>query len=203
MTIIIAGIFLFSGLLGAIPFGLIVTRALGLVDPRSSGSGNIGATNVLRTSGWTPGLITLAGDVFKGVAAVAFVPGWLNAPAHEPLAGGAAAIGAVLGHMYSPFTGFRGGKGVATGLGVFALLMPGPAGWAAVVFLVAAGATKFVSLGSILATLTVPLAGYLMGSPAETAAASAAISALVIWRHKDNIGRLIRGEENRFGSKSN
>jgi glycerol-3-phosphate acyltransferase PlsY len=105
--------------------------------------------------------------------------------------------------MYSPFTGFRGGKGVATGLGVFALLMPGPAGWAAVVFLVAAGATKFVSLGSILATLTVPLAGYLMGYPAETAAASAAISALVIWRHKDNIGRLIRGEENRFGSKSN
>ncbi len=203
MTIIIAGIFLVSGFLGAIPFGVIVTRTLGLVDPRSSGSGNIGATNVLRTSGWAPGLITLAGDILKGVAAVALVPGWLSAPLHEPLAGGAAALGAVLGHMYSPFTGFRGGKGVATGFGVFALLMPGSAGWAAVVFLAAAGTTKYVSLGSILAALTVPLAGYFIGYRPETVAVSAAISALVIWRHKDNIGRLIRGEENRFGSKDN
>jgi glycerol-3-phosphate acyltransferase PlsY len=198
----LAGVFLVSAFLGAIPFGLIVTKSLGRDDPREAGSGNIGATNVLRTSGWATGLLTLAGDILKGSAAVAFVPGLLPATGDLP-ATGLAALAAVLGHMYSPFTGFSGGKGVATGLGVFALLMPGPAALAVGVFIVAVGITRYVSLGSILAALTVPLAGALAAYPAEKTVAAALISALVIFRHKDNIGRLIRGEENRFGTKTN
>lgn len=199
----LAGVFLVSAFLGAIPFGLVVTKCLGCDDPREAGSGNIGATNVLRTSGWTTGLLTLAGDVLKGSVAVAFVPGLLVAPPEGLPATGVAAIAAVLGHMYSPFTGFSGGKGVATGLGAFALLMPAPTALAVGVFIAAVGVTRYVSLGSILAALVVPLTGALAAYPAEKVAAAAVISALVILRHKDNIRRLIRGEENRFGTKTN
>jgi glycerol-3-phosphate acyltransferase PlsY len=196
------GIFLLAGFLGSIPFGLLVTRCLGLADPRGAGSGNIGATNVLRTSGWTSGLLTLAGDIGKGAAAVGLLPMLIATPQGSFYAPEAAALGAVLGHMYSPFTGFRGGKGVATGLGVFALLMPVPTLVATTIFVAAVGITRYISLGSILAALTVPLAGGWRGSPAETTATATLIATLIIWRHKDNIRRLLRGEENRFGSKT-
>ena len=190
-----------SGILGAIPFGLVVTRLLNAEDPRQSGSGNIGATNVLRTSGWKSGVLTLLLDVLKGVAAILFaryVASRVSAPALEPVA----ALTAVLGHMYSPFTGFRGGKGVATGLGVFALLTPGPTGLAALVFIVVVAVSRYVSLGSMLAATTVPIAGYWMNYPAMVCAFSALISFFVIWKHQDNIGRLMRGEESRIGSKA-
>lgn len=196
------GIFLLAGFLGSIPFGLIVTACLGKTDPRKSGSGNIGATNVLRTSGWAPGLITLGGDIAKGAVAVGLLPVLIAVPQNGLYSHEAAAVGAVLGHMYSPFSGFRGGKGVATGLGVFALLMPAPTLGAVAVFLAAVGCTRYISTGSILSALTVPLVGGLMGYPAETTGAATLIAAMVIWRHKDNIHRLIRGEENRFGSKT-
>jgi glycerol-3-phosphate acyltransferase PlsY len=196
------GIFLLAGFLGSIPFGLLVTRCLGLADPRGAGSGNIGATNVLRTSGWASGLLTLAGDIGKGAAAVGLLPMLIATLQGGFYAPEAAALGAVLGHMYSPFTGFRGGKGVATGLGVFALLMPVPTLVATTIFVAAVGITRYISLGSILAALTVPLAGGWMGHPGETTATAMLIAALIIWRHKDNIRRLLRGEENRFGSKT-
>ncbi len=195
-------VFLLAGFLGSIPFGLLVTRVLGLADPRSAGSGNIGATNVLRTSGWKSGLLTLAGDIAKGAAAVGLVPALITSPQGSLYAPEVAALGAVLGHMYSPFTGFRGGKGVATGLGVFAFLMPAPTLGAGVVFLAVVGYTRYISSGSILAALAVPIAGSLMGYPGETTGAAALIAALVIWKHKDNIRRLLRGEEIRFGSKT-
>ena len=191
-------VFLVSGFLGAIPFGLVITRLLGTEDPRKSGSGNIGATNVLRTSGWKSGVLTLLLDVLKGVAAILFaryVSSRISAPALEPIA----ALAAVLGHMYSPFTGFRGGKGVATGLGVFALLTPGPTAIAALVFILVVAATRYVSLGSMLAAAAVPLAGVWMSYSALVCASSALISLLVIWKHQDNIGRMMRGEENRIG----
>jgi len=194
------GIALLASLLGAVPFGLIVTRILGQDDPRQAGSGNIGATNVLRTSGWLPGLLTLAGDILKGMAAVAIIPGLVSAPPGNPYGGEIAAAATVLGHMYSPFTGFQGGKGVATGLGVFVLMLPGPTAWAAAVFAASVAATKYVSLGSILAALTVPLAGLLLGYPSGSNGVAALVSALIIWRHQANIGRLLRGKENRFGS---
>lgn len=191
-------VFLVSGFLGAIPFGLVITRLLGTEDPRKSGSGNIGATNVLRTSGWKSGVLTLLLDVLKGVAAILFaryVSSRISAPALEPIA----ALAAVLGHMYSPFTGFRGGKGVATGLGVFALLTPGPTVFAALVFILVVAATRYVSIGSMLAAAAVPLAGVWMSYSTLVCTSSALISLLVIWKHQDNIGRLMRGEENRIG----
>lgn len=195
-------VFLVSGFLGAIPFGLVITRLLGTEDPRKSGSGNIGATNVLRTSGWKSGVLTLLLDVLKGVAAILFaryVSSRISAPALEPIA----ALAAVLGHMYSPFTGFRGGKGVATGLGVFALLTPGPTALAALVFIIVLAATRYVSLGSMLAAATVPIAGFWMSYSTVVCTLSGVISLFVIWKHQDNIGRLMRGEENRIGRKSN
>ena len=194
-------VFLVSGFLGAIPFGLVITRLLGTEDPRKSGSGNIGATNVLRTSGWKSGVLTLLLDVLKGVAAILFaryVSSRISAPALEPTA----ALAAVLGHMYSPFTGFRGGKGVATGLGVFALLTPGPTALAALVFIIVLAATRYVSLGSMLAAATVPIAGFWMSYSTVVCTLSGVISLFVIWKHQDNIGRLMRGEENRIGRKS-
>ena len=193
-------VILVGGFLGAIPFGVLITRLLGAEDPRKSGSGNIGATNVLRTSGWKSGVLTLLLDVLKGVAAILFaryVASRVSAPTLEPIA----ALAAVLGHMYSPFTGFRGGKGVATGLGVFALLTPGPTALAALVFILVVAVTRYVSLGSMLAAAAVPLAGFWMNCPVVVYTSSALISLLVIWKHQDNIGRLMRGEENRIGRK--
>lgn len=191
---------LVGGFLGAIPFGVVITRLLGAEDPRKSGSGNIGATNVLRTSGWKSGVFTLLLDVLKGVAAVLFaryVASRVSVPSLEPIA----ALAAVLGHMYSPFTGFRGGKGVATGLGVFALLTPGPTAIAALVFILVVAVTRYVSLGSMLAAAAVPIAGFWMSYSTVVCTSSVLISLLVIWKHQDNIGRLMRGEENRIGQK--
>ena len=193
-------VILVGGFLGAIPFGVLITRLLGAEDPRKSGSGNIGATNVLRTSGWKSGVLTLLLDVLKGVAAILFaryVDSRVSAPTLEPIT----ALAAVLGHMYSPFTGFRGGKGVATGLGVFALLTPGPTALAALVFILVVAVTRYVSLGSMFAAAAVPLAGFWMNYPVVVYTSSALISLLVIWKHQDNIGRLMRGEENRIGRK--
>ena len=193
-------VILVGGFLGAVPFGVLITRLLGAEDPRKSGSGNIGATNVLRTSGWKSGVLTLLLDVLKGVAAILFaryVDSRVSAPVLEPIA----ALAAVLGHMYSPFTGFRGGKGVATGLGVFALLTPGPTALAALVFILVVAVTRYVSLGSMLAAAAVPLACFWMNYPVVVYTSSALISLFVIWKHQDNIGRLMRGEENRIGRK--
>ncbi|MCE2451411.1 MAG: glycerol-3-phosphate 1-O-acyltransferase PlsY [Nitrospinae bacterium] len=193
-------VILVGGFLGAIPFGVVVTRLFGAEDPRKSGSGNIGATNVLRTSGWKSGVLTLLLDVLKGIAAIIFaryVASRVSAPALESIA----ALAAVLGHMYSPFTGFRGGKGVATGLGVFALLTPGPTALAALVFILVVTVTRYVSLGSMFAAASVPLASFWMNYPTVVCTSSALISLLVIWKHQDNIGRLMRGEENRIGQK--
>lgn len=193
--------FLLAALLGAIPVGVIVARHLGQPDPRHAGSGNPGATNVLRTGGKLAGALTLAGDILKGIVAVGVVPGLVAAPAGALVPPALAAIAAVLGHMFSPFTGFRGGKGVATGLGVFAMLMPGPTAGAVLVFTGAVGVTRYVSVGSILGAVTVPLAGAWAGYPSETAGSAALIALLVIWRHRDNIRRLSKGQENRLGKQ--
>ena len=200
MIPVFALVVLAAGLLGAVPFGVLITRLFGAEDPRELGSGNIGATNVLRTSGWKSGVLTLLLDVLKGAAAV-LLARWAAPGAAAPWLAPAAALAAALGHMYSPFTGFRGGKGVATGLGAFALLMPGPTALAALVFLLALAAARYVSLGSILAAATAPLAGAWMGYPEVIYTLCGAVSLLVIWRHRDNVGRLARGEENRIGRK--
>ncbi len=202
MIATLAAVILIGALLGSIPFGVIMSKLFGRPDPREKGSGNVGATNVLRTGGAAPALLTLAGDILKGAAAAGALPGLAGAPPGSLAAPALAGLAAVLGHMFSPFVGFRGGKGVATGLGVLALLMPGPTAWGVLVFAAAAGATRYVSVGSMLGAITIPLAGALGGHPPALIGVAALIALLIVWRHKENIARLRRGEENRIGASA-
>jgi acyl phosphate:glycerol-3-phosphate acyltransferase len=183
-------------LLGAIPFGYLVARARG-VDILRQGSGNIGATNVLRTVGRGPAIVTLVGDVGKGYAAVAV--GSLLA-AGDPITVAAATVAAVAGNCWSIFLGFRGGKGVATGLGALLRTVP----WATVaalpVFVVVVATTRYVSLASLLAAACVPLGAFVLYRPAP-AAAALVVAVIVILRHHENIARLRAGTESRFGQR--
>ena len=185
-----------SFLIGSIPTGYILGRLCG-VDLRTAGSGNIGATNAARVLGKKFGAITLAGDVIKGVAA-ASLPLIVFSPWLEPLCGAAA----VFGHCYSPALRFNGGKGVATALGVFLVIAPVSAGIGLVVFLGLYKVSGFVSVGSIGAALALPAAVYcepLFNSTAAPGsykpAAALIIAAIVLVRHKQNIIRLLSGEE--------
>ncbi len=182
-------------LLGGIPFGLLVARARGR-DPRRQGSGNIGATNVGRVAGRVAGALTLLLDAAKGLASVwiagVFVPG-------IAAASGAAAA-AVLGHVFSPYTRFRGGKGVATAAGAFAALSPGASVVAFLVFLLLAAGSRTVSLGSIGAAVALPAASVWLAPGGGRFAAALICGLLIVVRHRDNIRRLLAGTESRFGS---
>jgi glycerol-3-phosphate acyltransferase PlsY len=184
--------------IGAVPIGFLVARAFGIGDIRRHGSGTIGATNVLRTAGWLPALLTLFGDIAKGYAAV-WVGGRLAGGDPGPTA--ACALATVVGNCWSVFLGFRGGKGVATGLG--ALL--GIVRWAVVpaipVWLAVALTTRYVSLGSILGAVCVPLGALLLGYPRPFVLASLVVAAVIIARHHENIARLLAGTERRLGAK--
>jgi glycerol-3-phosphate acyltransferase PlsY len=179
---------------GAVPVGYLVARILG-VDIRRRGSGNIGATNVLRTAGWTPAVATLAGDVVKGYAAA-----WVGAQAGPgPGWAGAAAVLAVVGNCWPVFLGFRGGKGVATGLGAVLRITPWAVIPAAAVWLALVASLRFVSLASICAVTGLPLAVVALGYPVALAVATLVIAVIVVARHHENIRRLLAGTENRFG----
>ncbi|HEV8132473.1 MAG TPA: glycerol-3-phosphate 1-O-acyltransferase PlsY [Acidobacteriota bacterium] len=183
--------------LGAIPFGLILVRWTTGRDLRRSGSGNIGATNALRASKLA-GVLTLALDAGKGVLAV-----WLA----QHFAAGSwvpsiAAITAIAGHMFPVFLKFHGGKGVATGFGAFVMLAPYPVLVALVLFVVAVAATRYVSLGSILAAALFPLSVALFGYESPVVWICVLGSVLIIFKHRENIGRIFRGEENKFKLKS-
>ncbi len=183
-------------LVGAVPIGYLVAKAFGAGDIRSQGSGNIGATNVMRTLGRVPGILTMLADIAKGYGAVA--AGAMIA--HEaPGVTAACAVAAVIGNCWSVFLGFRGGKGVATGLGAFLRLVP----WAAVaaipVFAVVAGTTRYVSLASLLAACLVPVGALALGYPTASVMACVAVAAIVVLRHRDNIARLASGSERRLG----
>jgi acyl phosphate:glycerol-3-phosphate acyltransferase len=174
--------------------GYVVARILG-VDIRSRGSGNIGATNVLRTAGWTPAVATLLGDVAKG-----YVATWIGSQAGpEPGWAGAAALLAVVGNCWPIFLGFRGGKGVATGLGAFLRITPWALIPAAVVWGCLVVSFRFVSLASICAVLGLPLAILALGYPAALALAGLAVAIIVTARHHQNIQRLLAGTESKFG----
>jgi glycerol-3-phosphate acyltransferase PlsY len=184
-------------LLGGVPVGLVVARLLGGLDLRRHGSGNIGATNVLRTLGPGPAVLTLLGDVAKGAAAT-----WLAARIGGEPAGALGAVAAMVGNCWSPFLGFRGGKGVATGLGAFLALAPWGLLPAAAVWVLVAAATRYVSLASVLACLTLPASVALTGSPGRAVLAAAGAAALVVLRHRDNIRRLRAGTEPRLGQRA-
>jgi acyl phosphate:glycerol-3-phosphate acyltransferase len=180
-------------LVGAIPVGFLVARALG-VDVRRHGSGNIGATNVLRSVGRGPAVTALLGDVAKGYAAA-----WIGSLAGpEPIWAGLGAVLAVVGNCWPIFLRFQGGKGVATGLGAFSRVAPLAIIPAAVVFLVLLVSFRFVSLASLCAALGLPVA-VLAFYPWPLAGAAGVVALIVIGRHHANIGRLLAGTENRFG----
>ncbi len=186
-------------LVGALPVGFLVARVFGVVDIRRHGSGSIGATNVLRSAGWLPALLTLGGDIVKGYAAVAAA----GALADDPGARAVAAVAAIVGNCWSVFLRFRGGKGVATGLGALLNLVPWAVAPAVPVWLAVAVTTRYVSLGSILGAACVPLGALLLGyrPPAVLAALAAAV--IIVARHHENIARLLAGTERRLGEKRN
>jgi glycerol-3-phosphate acyltransferase PlsY len=184
-------------LIGAIPVGLSVSLLLG-TDVRKVGSGNIGATNVLRALGAKVGLAVFIADVLKGVAGVAVCSAM---GIEEPWLLSMGALFAALGHCFSIYIGFKGGKGVATSLGTLIMLSPLSAAIAFVVWLVVVLPTRIVSLASLMGAAALPVAFYLLNTDTpEAVVPLVAMVLVVIGRHHENIERLLAGEENRFGS---
>jgi glycerol-3-phosphate acyltransferase PlsY len=186
-------------LIGAVPIGWLVARAFGVTDIRQHGSGSIGATNVLRTLGRRAGIVTLLGDVGKGYLAVTLAA---TLGGGEPGVIATATVAAVAGNGWSVFLGFRGGKGVATGLGALLATVPLATLAALPVFVAVVATTRFVSLGSLLSALCVPLGAWALGYPAASVVASLVVAAIIAGRHHENIGRLLAGTESRLGRRS-
>ncbi|RWP29415.1 glycerol-3-phosphate 1-O-acyltransferase PlsY [Mesorhizobium sp.] len=184
----------FGYLLGSIPFGLLITRAAGLGDVRNIGSGNIGATNVLRTGNKGLAAATLLLDALKGTAAV------LIAGSFAPEFGLWAGLGAFFGHLFPVWLGFKGGKGVATYLGVLVALAWQVALIFAVVWLAMAFLFRYSSLAALTAAIVVPIALYVLSTP-EIAGLFALMSLIVIIKHRANITRLLAGTENKIGAR--
>jgi glycerol-3-phosphate acyltransferase PlsY len=185
-------------LIGAIPVGFLVARAAGGIDIRGKGSGTIGATNVLRTLGPVPAVLTLLGDVVKGYVAVRVA----EVIGPEPVWEAAGALLAIVGNCWPVFLRFKGGKGVATALGAFLRLTPAAIAPAAIVWIALVAAFRYVSLASILATVSLVIGAWILGySPMYTAAAACA-AALIVWRHHDNVKRLLSGTERRLGERA-
>ena len=186
-------------LLGSIPFAYLLARRHRGIDLRLAGSGNVGAANVLRTTTKKIGVSAMALDMGKGIASVLVArqidPAGTTGPA-------VAGIAAVLGHIYPVWLGFRGGKGVATTCGVFSILAPPAAALAGAVFLVTVWWTKYISLGSVVASaLLAPLA-ILTGATDITVIAAFAVAAIVIHRHRANLSRVFAGIERRIGQRA-
>jgi glycerol-3-phosphate acyltransferase PlsY len=192
-------------LLGSIPISLIVAKAARGVDIRNYGSGNVGATNVLRTAGKLPGAIALCGDALKGVIAVTLLSNFFyrfsvvtDYDSLRILMG----FAVICGHIWPVFLRFKGGKGVATSAGVLVVLCPGAAGVAAIVFILTVFFTKYVSLGSILASISLPIATAIMGMPIQMVIFTITLCAISSYKHKSNIVRLINNEELKIGQKA-
>ena len=193
-------------LIGSIPFAVVVSRLMGLKDPRSYGSGNPGATNVLRTGNKTAAILTLLGDLLKGCAAI-WLAYALSRHALAPATLGAVAVAVFIGHLYPVFLGFKGGKGVATAAGVLLALQPWLGVATLATWLIVAFFFRMSSLASLVAALFAPLY-YVFGADVlwrvepPVLAAVIIIGAFLFWRHRANISRLIQGKESRIGSKA-
>jgi len=187
-------------LLGSIPFGILLTRLFGSGDIRAAGSGNIGATNVTRVAGPIPGVLTLVFDAAKGAAAVLLAAHFSGSSAMWM---GVTGFAALVGHCFSVWLKFRGGKGVATGAGLFlALCWPAALG-AILLFVLVVAFFRFVSLGSIAAAASMPLLIYFLWAPHHAPPPSVTIVAfasamLIVYKHDGNIQRLVEGREPRF-----
>lgn len=184
-------------LAGSVPFAYLLARRAG-IDVRFAGSGNVGAANVMRTTGTRRAVVVMALDVAKGALAVA-----LASLVHAGVTLTAlAAAAAVVGHIYPVWLRFHGGKGVAVAAGVFGVLMPIATAVAAALFLVIVWVTRYVSLGSIAATLALPPAAWITGEPVAAVIAAAGTGALILFRHRGNIRRLREGTERRMGARA-
>ena len=197
MALTILGL-LAAYLIGAIPVGFLVARAAGGTDIRRSGSGTIGATNVLRTLGRGPAVLTLLGDIVKGYLAVSAA----RSIGTEPWAAAGGAVAAIAGNCWPVFLAFRGGKGVATGLGAFLALIPWAVGPAAVLWLVVTALSRYVSLASIVACLSLPVGAAVLGYSRASVIAAAAAAVIILWRHRENVARLASGTERRLGERA-
>jgi glycerol-3-phosphate acyltransferase PlsY len=192
----IAFVCLLAYLLGSIPFGVVLAKVR-RVDIRQHGSGNIGATNVARTLGKTAGILTLLGDCGKGYLAV-----WIAGQLLDSQWGVAAAgLMAFLGHVFSIFLKFKGGKGVATGLGVFLYLIPGAGLFSMGVFAISLALTHYVSVSSILAAISIPWFGIYFQAPEPFIYVATAAAITTVIRHHENIRRLMNGTEGKFVRK--
>lgn len=185
-------------LIGAIPVGFLVARAAGGTDIRRSGSGNIGATNVLRTLGKGPAILTLLGDIVKGYLAVSAA----RTIGVDPWAAAGGAVVAIVGNCWPVFLAFRGGKGVATGLGSFLALIPWAVAPAAVLWLAVTAVSRYVSLASVVACLSLPVGAALLGYSRYAVIAAAVAAAIILWRHRENLVRLAGGTERRLGERA-
>ena len=184
-------------LLGSIAFGILVSRLFGLPDPRTVGSGNIGATNVMRSGKKLAAFLTLAGDVFKG-----WLPVWLALQSNMLMwVVAASGLAVFLGHLYPVFYKFRGGKGVATALGVMLAISPTLALAAVVTWLLVFLVSRYSSLAALIAALLAPVYAWFLLPYQLYIATIVIMSAFLIWRHRTNIQKLLAGTESGFGKK--
>jgi glycerol-3-phosphate acyltransferase PlsY len=180
-------------LAGSVPFAFLLARRAG-IDVRRAGSGNVGAANVMRTTGVGRAVAVMALDVAKGAAAVALVYLSSGGVAAAALTGAAA----VVGHIYPVWLRFHGGKGIAVAAGVFGVLTPVATGIALALFIVTVWTTRYISLGSVAATLALPPAAWLTGAPGAVVGAAAGSAGLILFRHRANLSRLRTGTERRI-----
>ncbi|KMP12166.1 hypothetical protein UZ36_01705 [Candidatus Nitromaritima sp. SCGC AAA799-C22] len=192
----IVPIWIIAYVLGSIPFGVLFARAQ-RIDLREHGSGNIGATNVARVLGKKAGVLTLLGDTLKGAAAVALAA-WI---VDEPMAIAGAGLMAFTGHLFSIFLKFKGGKGVATGLGIHLYMMPLATLGSIAAFALTLWISRYVSLSSILAALFLPVFGIALKMPVPYISVSGVIALLILYKHHENIQRIKAGTESYFLKK--
>ena len=184
-------------LIGSVPFALLLARRWGAADLRRIGSGNLGAANVLRASGVKAGVLVAVLDITKGAVSVMLAQRF----ADHAAAPAAAGLAAIVGHIYPVWLRFRGGKGVATACGVFSVLTPFAIPPALGIFVVAVWLTRYISLGSMLASVALPPIAYATGSPAPAVASAFVASAIIVFRHRSNLVRLRTGTERRIGAR--
>jgi acyl phosphate:glycerol-3-phosphate acyltransferase len=184
-------------LAGSVPFAFLLARRAG-IDVRIAGSGNVGAANVLRTTGAWRGVVVMALDVAKGAAAVLVAHAATGGAAVAALTGAAA----IVGHIYPVWLRFHGGKGVAVAAGVFGILAPAATAIAAALFVLTVWITRYVSLGSVAATLALAPAAWLAGAPRTVVFVAAGAGTLILFRHRANLRRLRSGTERRMGART-
>lgn len=183
-------------LIGSIPTAYVVGRYIYKIDIRRRGSGNVGATNALRTMGTVPGAVVLIVDIFKGIVAV-----WIGLAAGGQEFAALSALAAIAGHNWSVFLNFKGGRGVATAAGAALAMAPGVLLWGVVIWVTVIFLTRFVSLGSIVAAVAVPVMMFAFSKPWPYVVFSIVGATIIIYRHKVNIKRLLAGVEPKIGER--